>query len=271
MITIQKKLIIVLALISLLAAWILTTPSNAEDAEVIEAEAMEEVAPAKTMEKTPAKPKVESAKDETKTSISEARLADKAAKVLELQKSEVSTKRIPQNVRNAARCIVVFPSIIKAGLIVAGKTGQGLVSCRHITSNNWGAPSYVSLNAASIGLQAGIQKASVILVLLNRDAVDELIDPEVKLGAGVEITAGPVGGSANLENVPSVLSYARTKGLFAGLDLEGAKIGVSKEQNMQVYGEKITTKEILFTKDKIPTRFDSFMSALGELAPIPAN
>ncbi|MDH3609768.1 MAG: hypothetical protein OEQ24_11075, partial [Gammaproteobacteria bacterium] len=69
MITIQKKLIIVLALISLLAAWILTTPSNAEDAEVIEAEAMEEVAPAKTMEKIPAKPKVESAKDETKTSI----------------------------------------------------------------------------------------------------------------------------------------------------------------------------------------------------------
>lgn len=247
----QRKLFVILALITLLIAWFATTPTKAEEA--------------------PAKPKVEAAKDETQTTVAEATLSDKVAKLLEKQKTESSTKRIPKNVRDAAECIVVFPSVVKAGLLIAGKTGQGLVSCRHTQSKNWGAPSYVNISAASIGLQAGIQQASVILVLLSQEAVDELLNPEVKLGAGIEIAAGPVGGEASLENAPAVLSYVRTKGLFAGIDLEGAKIGVAKDRNAEVYGEKISAEEILFIKDTIPTRFDSFMSALGELAPIPAN
>jgi lipid-binding SYLF domain-containing protein len=87
----------------------------------------------------------------------------------------------------------------------------------------------------------------------------------------MQIAAGPVGGAANLEDTASVLSYARTKRLFAGLDLEGAKVGVAKEKSTEVYGEKITANEILFTKEEIPARFHSFMAALGDLAPIPTN
>lgn len=240
------KIIAILISALCVGIFISTNSMAADEAEVMKSEPMEknvseEAVPEKAMEKTtPAKPKVEEVEDYSKTTAAETSLSDNAAKILELQKSESEAKRIPQNVRDAAKCIVVFPSVIIAELIVAGKTGQDLVSCRNSVSKDWDAPAYVNITAASIGIQAGIQQASVILVLLDQKAVDELVNPEVKLGAGIQIAAGPVGGAANLEDAASVLCYARTKGLFAGLDLEGAKVGVVKEKNTEMYGEKIT-------------------------------
>jgi lipid-binding SYLF domain-containing protein len=198
-------------------------------------------------------------------------LAERAAILLETQAAEKESKRIPSNIRAAAKCIVVFPSVFKAGLLVGGTGGQGLASCRHAETNAWGAPVYVNLSAASVGLQAGISNASIIFVLLDDLAVKELLNPDVKLGTKAEITAGPVGRIADLKKQPSVVSYVRTKGLFAGLDLDQSYVDIVKESNEEVYGAGSGSREIMLTRDKVPPRFKLFIQALSDFAPKSTN
>jgi lipid-binding SYLF domain-containing protein len=198
-------------------------------------------------------------------------LAGRAAILLETQAAEKESKRIPANIRAAAKCIIVFPSVFKAGLLVGGTGGQGLASCRHTETGSWGAPVYVNLSAGSVGLQAGISKASIIFVLLDDLAVNGLLSPDVRFGTKAEITAGPVGRVADLEKQPSAVSYVRTKGLFAGLDLDQSYVDIVKESNEEVYGAGAGSKEIMLTRDKIPPRFELFIQALTDFAPASAN
>ena len=201
----------------------------------------------------------------TKKQIS---LSSKAITLLEIQKAEKESKRIPIQLRNEAKCIMVFPSVFKAGLFIGAGTGQGLASCRNKDTHVWGAPVYVNIEAASVGLQAGISKASIILVLLDDTAVKEFLNPKVKLGAKAQIAAGPVGRVADLSKQPSVVSYVRTKGLFAGLDMEQSAVYAVKETNQEVYGEDAKINTIL-ASETIPPRFKLFREALSDFAPKP--
>lgn len=195
-------------------------------------------------------------------------LSSKAITLLEIQKAEKESKRIPIQIRNQAKCIIVFPSVVKAGLFIGAGTGQGLASCRNKDTHAWGAPVYVNIEAASVGLSAGISKASIILVLLDDLAVKEFLNPDVKLGAKAEIAAGPVGRVADLSKQPSVVSYVRTKGLFAGLDMEQSAVYVVKEANEEVYGADMKSNTILYTAN-VPPRFKLFREALSDFAPAP--
>ncbi len=218
-----------------------------------------------------AKPVVKAAGEEQMGSKKQIALSERATMLLEKQAKEIDSKRIPKNVRDAAKCIIVFPSVIKAGLLVGGKKGKGLASCRKPGTNVWGAPVYVNMDAASVGIQAGISKASLILILLDQKAVDEFLNPEIKLGTNVEIAPGPVGRVADLSEHPSVLSYVRTKGLFAGVDLERSYTYIVKPSTQDVYGNKIDFKEILFLRKEVPPRFEVYMQALNDFAPLPAS
>ena len=195
-------------------------------------------------------------------------LAARAAAVLERQLAEQPNRRIPRNLRENALCVGVFPSVVKAGFIVAARRGHGLVSCRDTETDAWGAPAVFTVSAASVGLQAGIQSASVILLFLKEEAVERIATGEKKLavGADLNLTAGPVGGTANVDTQPAILSYVRTKGLFAGLNLEGARMGFAPKINAEHYGAEVSAREILLEGREAPASLATFQETLAKYA-----
>lgn len=189
--------------------------------------------------------------------------------VLEHQLGRSVNRRVPANLRFRAKCIGVFPSVVKAGLILAAKYGNGLVSCRHREDRRWGTPAVFNLTAASIGIQAGIQSASYILIFLEQDVVDSLLKGEVSFGNELSVAAGPVGAAATYVQQPDVVSYVRTSGLFAGVDLEGAVLAFDEKANASFYGGAADAPEILFETMDIPSELDLFYGALNKFAPQP--
>ena len=186
-------------------------------------------------------------------------LATRAAAVLEQQLAESSTRRIPTNLRDKAKCVGVFPAVVKAGFIVAARRGHGLVSCRNAETGAWGIPAVFTVKAASVGLQAGIQSASVILLFMTDEAVEKIATGDKKLAVGVDlnVTAGPVGGTATVDTQLAVLSYVRTKGLFAGLNLEGTQMGFAPKINAEHYGEELSASDVLLGDHSAQTAWRS--------------
>lgn len=193
-------------------------------------------------------------------------LADRAAAVLELQLVQDAEKRIPRKLRDEAKCVAVFPSVVEGGFIVAVKRGHGLVSCRD-EAGHWGAPVAVNLAAGSVGLQAGIQKASIIMMFMTDKAVENLLaGGKMSGGAGIDIAAGPVGSDVNLDSQPSVVSYSRSKGLFAGVSLEGAKVGFAKKVNAEYYGDATSARDVLHGAVESADALKPFQEVLGRFS-----
>jgi lipid-binding SYLF domain-containing protein len=201
-------------------------------------------------------------------------IALQAANALEKQMEQEPDKRIPQSAREAAKCIAVFPNVIEFGFIIAGKGGPGMVSCRNAESGEWGPPAIYKLGAASVGLQAGVQSASIILLYLQDEAVDGLKEPKMSFGAGIGIQAGPVGRDVDTEELlqkTAVASYVRSKGLFAGINLEGAKLSFIEERTTDLYGEELTSEQVLFGDRAVPQKAKIFTATLMKLAPPPQS
>lgn len=156
-------------------------------------------------------------------------------------------KGIPKDLLEKAECVAVFPSVLKAGFIVGGRGGRGVASCRTITG--WSAPAYFTLGGASIGLQIGAQSTDFVMLFMNKDGMKSLLSDEFTLGGDASVAAGPVGrqagASTDLKLNAQILSYSRSKGLFAGLELKGVVIKADKDDMRDVYGEGITAKEVL--------------------------
>ena len=186
--------------------------------------------------------------------------------VLEYQMLENENRRVPETLRYEAECIAVFPSVVKAGFIIAAEQGNGLVTCRN-DEGQWGSPAFFSLSAGSIGIQAGIQSASYILLFLDPAAVDILLTGEVTFGADISIAAGPVGAAASSSDQPSVVSYVRTAGLFAGVNLEGVALTFTADANADIYSQKHTVDELLFEAVEVPAMLQPFHNALSKFAP----
>ena len=186
--------------------------------------------------------------------------------VLEYQMQEAENRRVPEELRFEAECIAVFPSVVKAGFIIAAEQGNGLVTCRN-DDDNWGSPTVYSLSAGSIGIQAGIQSASYILLFLDPSAVDTLLSGEITFGADISIAAGPVGAAADSSEQPAVVSYVRTAGLFAGVNLEGVALTFTEDANTDIYGKNAGPEELLFESDALPPMLKPFHAALTKFAP----
>ncbi len=160
-------------------------------------------------------------------------------------------KSIPGDLLDKAEAVAVFPSVLKAGFIVGGRGGSGVISRR--VKGGWSAPAFFDLGGGSIGLQIGASSTDYILLFMNDNAVDSLLGDKFEIGGEGSAAAGPVGRSASastdLKLNAQILSYSRSKGAFAGLELKGVVIKPDNEDNLQVYG--MTARDILTGADKI--------------------
>src|SRR5579872_3914767 len=158
---------------------------------------------------------------------------------------------IPQDLLEKADCVIVFPSVLKAAFVVGGSYGRGAMVCR--TGKNfrgpWGAPAMYALEGGSIGFQIGGQATDLVLLVMNERGASSILNSKVKLGGDASIAAGPVGRDASADTDAfmraEVLSYSRSRGLFAGISLEGSTLRPDDDATADVYGRKLTAREII--------------------------
>jgi len=181
---------------------------------------------------------------------------------------------IPQDLLDKADCVVVFPSVLKAAFIVGGSYGRGAMACRQGQdfSGHWGAPTMMALEGGSFGLQIGGEATDFVLLVMNERGARGILTSKVKLGADASIAAGPVGRAASAETDATlraeVLSYSRSRGLFAGVSLEGSTIRPDDGANQQIYSEKIPAKQIVLCRDRaIPQAAQRLISTLDSKTP----
>jgi lipid-binding SYLF domain-containing protein len=165
--------------------------------------------------------------------------SQKAAQVF-TEIMNVPDRAVPQKLLDNARAIAVFPGVIKAGFIVGGRVGDGVISRR--VKGGWSAPAFFNLAGGSIGLQIGASKTDFVLLFMNDEALGGLLKDKFELGGEGSAAAGPVGRSASASTdvllKAGIISYSRSKGLFAGLELKGTVISPDNDDNLAVYGMK---------------------------------
>jgi len=159
---------------------------------------------------------------------------------------------IPQDLIDKAECIIVYPSVLKAAFIVGGSYGRGSMTCRtgeHYTGP-WSAPAMMALEGGSIGFQIGGQATDFVLLVMNPRGAHSMLKSKVKLGADASVAAGPKGRTASAESDATlraeVLSYSRSRGLFAGISLEGSTVRPDDDANERVYGGNVSAEAIIF-------------------------
>lgn len=159
-------------------------------------------------------------------------------------------KAIPQELFDKAQCIIIVPDLLKGAFGVGGKYGRGYASCRH-GAHGWSSPAAVAIEGGSFGLQLGGSSTDVIMLVMNQKGMNRLIGDKFTLGGEAAAAAGPVGrqASANTDVLmrAEILSWSRSRGVFAGLSLEGATMRPDTKENRKLYGHDITNKEILET------------------------
>ena len=183
-------------------------------------------------------------------------------------------ENIPQEVMEKAECIIVFPSVLKAAFVVGGSYGRGAMVCR--TGKNfrgpWGAPAMYALEGGSVGFQIGGQATDLVLLVMNDRGASSILDSKVKLGADASIAAGPVGRDASADTDAylrsEVLSYSRSRGLFAGVSLEGSSLRPDNDATADVYGRKLTARQIVLGgKVRIPASGRHLVDVLEKNSP----
>ena len=176
-------------------------------------------------------------------------------------------KGIPLEIAAKAHCVVVVPSFKKGAFLVGAEYGQGVATCR--TGKGWSAPVFVQLTGASFGFQAGGQSTDLVLVGVNAHSLDDLLKDKVKLGGDISASAGPVGrdsqaSTTELANA-EFLTYSRSKGLFAGVDLNGDEVHQNSKDTTEYYGKDIPYKTILSGAVPTPTSSRHFVATVSEL------
>ncbi len=158
---------------------------------------------------------------------------------------------IPHDVMQKAECVIVFPSVLKAAFVVGASYGRGAMVCRTGKEFNgpWGAPAMYALEGGSVGFQIGGQATDLVLLVMNQTGAHSILESKVKLGGDASIAAGPIGrdASANTDAFmkAEILSYSRTRGVFVGVSLEGSTLRPDDDATADVYGRKLTAKEII--------------------------
>src|SRR5271163_3722947 len=165
-------------------------------------------------------------------------------------------KGIPRDLFDKSRCIVIIPGVKKAAFIVGGKYGRGFVSCRKNGTGHFGTPAAIRIEGGSYGLQIGGSSTDVFLLIMNEGGMKKLLADKFTIGGEAEATAGPVGRdtSANTDVLlhAEILSWSRSRGLFAGLSLEGSTLRPDESEDAKLYGEKVSNRQILQGDLKTP-------------------
>ena len=198
-------------------------------------------------------------KDEVK------RLNEAGPILTELRNS--TEKAIPEDVWSKAQCVIVIPSMKKAAFVVGGEYGSGVMSCR---TNDWSAPVFMQLAKGSWGLQIGAQEVDLVLLVMNRRGVEKLLEDKVSLGADASVAAGPLGRSASAATDAQLgaemLSYSRSHGVFAGIDLSGGVLRPDKEALARAYGNDVSARDVVLGGKKVAAldAAEPFLKALRQ-------
>ena len=176
---------------------------------------------------------------------------------------------IPEDLMRGCKAIAIFPSTISAGFVIGGKYGQGILMVRDETTGKWSPPAIFTIAGGSFGWQIGGQATDFVLLITNRRSVDGLLQGKFKLGADADIAAGPVGRSAeastDIQLKGGILSYSRSRGLFAGVKLEGAVIAEHQDGDAELYGKSVSARDILLkNKVKMPEAADEVLKVLSK-------
>jgi len=184
--------------------------------------------------------------------------------------SEIMTspdKGIPQDLLDKAQCIVVVPGLKKGAFIVGAKYGKGFVSCRGPHHTGWSAPGTIRVEGGSVGLQIGGSETDVVLLVMNQHGANRLLGDQFTLGGEGEVAAGPVGRNAAAQTdaklTAEILSWSRTRGVFAGVSLQGATLRQDLEENAALYGRKLTNREIVESQVAPPPAASRLLSLLN--------
>jgi SH3 domain-containing YSC84-like protein 1 len=175
---------------------------------------------------------------------------------------------IPAEVFSDAKCVAVIPSMLKAAFGVGGAYGKGVASCR--TEHGWSAPAFFSLRGGSFGFQIGGQAADIVMLIMNDQGMNNLLASKFKLGADASVAAGPVGrhadASTDWKMRAQILTYSRTRGLFAGISLNGAVVTQHKDDTREFYGHMVPFRTILRGQIPAPKEAEPWRAALVKYA-----
>src|SRR5437660_69809 len=193
---------------------------------------------------------------------------DRLQKSVDVLHAIMSTpdKGIPEEVLSNAKCILVVPDLIKGGFIFGGKHGRGVATCR--TSDGWSAPAFVSVGGGSWGLQIGVEGVDLVMLVMNDQGFQHLLSSKFQLSGEGSAAAGPVGRHASAgtdwKMNTQMLTYSRSKGLFAGITLEGAVVQQDDDSTKAIYGKNVRFRNILSGRVSTPRSADAFMRAVSD-------
>jgi SH3 domain-containing YSC84-like protein 1 len=181
---------------------------------------------------------------------------------------------IPQDLLDKSDCVIVYPSVLKAAFVIGGSYGRGAMTCRtgeHFTGP-WSAPTMMALEGGSVGFQLGGQATDFVLLVMNGRGAHSILNSKVKLGADASVAAGPKGRTAaaatDVTLRAEVLSYSRSRGLFAGISLEGSTVRPDNDANERVYGKKLEAESIVFKGAvAVPPPAQRLVSYLNQKSP----
>lgn len=175
---------------------------------------------------------------------------------------------IPNEIIESAKCIAVVPSMLKGAFVLGAERGKGVASCR--TDKGWSAPAFFIVEGGSVGFQIGGQAADVVMLIMNDGGMRNLLQSKFKLGVNGSVAAGPVGrhaeGSTDWKMRAEVLTYSRTRGVFAGISLNGASIRQDQDSTRDFYGHMIPYRSLLTGVTPVPADANPFLDALGKYA-----
>jgi lipid-binding SYLF domain-containing protein len=203
------------------------------------------------------------ADEKTKTA---GRLDDAASLFAEVMSTP--DKSIPQDLLNRAQCIVLVPELKKAAFGIGAKYGRGFDLCRTARGQGWGPPAAIRIEGGSIGFQIGVSSTDVILLVMNERGMKRLTSSKFTIGADATAAAGPVGRNATAQTdalmTAEILSWSRSKGLFAGISLDGATLRNDIDENEAMYGQRWTSKQILTSGAKAPAIAAKLLAELNK-------
>ena len=174
---------------------------------------------------------------------------------------------IPRDLLDDAHCVVVIPGMKNAAFLVGGKYGRGFLVCRQDARVGWGAPASVRIEGGSFGFQIGASETDVVMLVMNQRGMDKLLQSKFTLGGAAEVAAGPVGRSSTAQTdakmTAKILSYSRSRGVFAGVSLQGATLRQDLDENQELYGHPLTNKQIVMKRMKAPASASELLAVLN--------
>ncbi len=181
-----------------------------------------------------------------------------------------SDNGVPQDLIAKASCVVVVPNLKSGGFIIGGQYGKGFFTCRKPSGVGWSAPGSVRLSGGKFGLLIGGKETDVIMLVMNKSGMEHLLSNKFQIGGEAAAAAGPVGRDASAmtdaQLHAEILTYSRSRGLFGGLDIGGSAVTEDDDSNRELYGSKISNKEILNSNPTVPAEAKPFIHELDRIS-----